>query len=180
MRATRRAAAHSMLWLTMALAATAAGALVRAGGEFQVNTYTTSRQKTPAVAADQDGDFIVVWTSLEQDAQSWGVFAQRFAPLPVGREVFGRAVEVAGLAVFFLDARELRRHAAVHAVGRFFQKAALVVLQGVLVHPGRRRQVVAVEIGDAGLADLVERVDGGGGFQGDLFNGHKRAVGRYD
>lgn len=33
------------------------------GNEFQVNSYTTGRQKAPAVAADADGDFVVVWES---------------------------------------------------------------------------------------------------------------------
>ena len=31
------------------------------------------------VAADDDGDFVVAWTSTGQDGQSYGVFAQRFA-----------------------------------------------------------------------------------------------------
>ncbi len=31
------------------------------GGEFQVNTYTTSSQKDPSVSLDADGDFVVVW-----------------------------------------------------------------------------------------------------------------------
>ena len=48
------------------------------GGEFQVNTYTTSEQWRPDVAADADGDFVVVWQSGDQDGSSWGVFAQRF------------------------------------------------------------------------------------------------------
>jgi hypothetical protein len=30
------------------------------GSEFQVNTYTTSAQGKPKVAADADGDFVVV------------------------------------------------------------------------------------------------------------------------
>ncbi len=34
------------------------------GGQFQVNTYTTSRQRGPAVAMDADGDFVVVWQSF--------------------------------------------------------------------------------------------------------------------
>jgi hypothetical protein len=29
------------------------------GGEFQVNTYTTSAQYNPQVASDSDGDFVV-------------------------------------------------------------------------------------------------------------------------
>ena len=33
------------------------------GAQFQVNTYTTSYQRRPAVAADAAGDFVVVWDS---------------------------------------------------------------------------------------------------------------------
>jgi hypothetical protein len=33
------------------------------GSQFQVNSYTTSWQTSPAVALDSDGDFVVVWTS---------------------------------------------------------------------------------------------------------------------
>jgi len=33
------------------------------GGQFQVNTYTTSYQFRPSVAAAPDGDFVVVWLS---------------------------------------------------------------------------------------------------------------------
>ncbi len=45
------------------------------GGEFQINTYTTDRQSSPAVAADPDGDFVVAWESLgsagtDTDAES--------------------------------------------------------------------------------------------------------------
>jgi hypothetical protein len=31
------------------------------GGEFQVNTFTLFNQRSPSVAADADGDFVVVW-----------------------------------------------------------------------------------------------------------------------
>jgi cysteine-rich repeat protein len=46
------------------------------GPEFQVNTYTTGRQTYPMVAADIDGDFVVVWDG--EDANDDGVFGQRF------------------------------------------------------------------------------------------------------
>jgi hypothetical protein len=48
------------------------------GGEFQVNTYSTSRQDYPAVAADARGNFVVAWESDGQDGDTAGVFAQRF------------------------------------------------------------------------------------------------------
>jgi hypothetical protein len=66
---------------------TSAGAAV--GAEFQVNTYTTNAQNSPAVAADADGDFVVVWTSqYGQDGSSGGVFGQRYtsAGAAVGAE----------------------------------------------------------------------------------------------
>jgi hypothetical protein len=47
------------------------------GGEFRVNTYTTSSQYSPAVASDAGGSFVVAWVS-DQDGSSWGVFGQRF------------------------------------------------------------------------------------------------------
>ena len=48
------------------------------GGEFQVNSYTTSSQGGPLVATDASGNFIVVWMSLNQDGNDWGLFAQVF------------------------------------------------------------------------------------------------------
>jgi hypothetical protein len=49
------------------------------GGEFQVNTYTTSHQGLPAVASDSSGNFVVVWTDrYGQDGDGSGVFAQRY------------------------------------------------------------------------------------------------------
>jgi hypothetical protein len=33
------------------------------GAEFQVNTYETGNQRNPSVAAEPDGDFVVVWSS---------------------------------------------------------------------------------------------------------------------
>jgi hypothetical protein len=54
------------------------------GSEFQINTYTTDDQVTPAVAADPAGNFVVVWQSGDyygsgQDGSSAGIFAQRFS-----------------------------------------------------------------------------------------------------
>jgi hypothetical protein len=49
------------------------------GSEFQVNTFTTSTQRRPAVAAGADGDLVVAWTSYGQDGSSFGIFAQRYA-----------------------------------------------------------------------------------------------------
>ncbi len=48
------------------------------GAEFQVNTYTTSYQFGPAIAADPSGNFVVVWNSFTQDGANGGIFGQRF------------------------------------------------------------------------------------------------------
>jgi len=50
------------------------------GGEFQVNTYTTSYQENPAVALDAAGDFVVVWGSdgsSGTDSSSYSIQGQR-------------------------------------------------------------------------------------------------------
>ena len=48
------------------------------GGEFQVNTFTTSYQQNPSVAMDGTGNFTVVWQSNTQDGSGNGVYAQRY------------------------------------------------------------------------------------------------------
>lgn len=51
----------------------------RIGSEFQVNTFTDDYQYRAAVAADDSGHFVVVWSSRgEQDGSSYGIFGQRF------------------------------------------------------------------------------------------------------
>jgi hypothetical protein len=64
------------------------GAGTPLGTEFQVNSYTTSYQRSPAVAADGSGNFVVVWESAAQDGSTSGVFGQRFdsAGIPQGSE----------------------------------------------------------------------------------------------
>jgi hypothetical protein len=48
------------------------------GDEFLVNAYTTGHQQDPKVASDASGDFVVVWTSLNQDGSGSGVFGHRY------------------------------------------------------------------------------------------------------
>jgi hypothetical protein len=50
------------------------------GPEFLVNTYTTNKQLRPSVASDEDGRFVVVWTSFTQDDGDYGsgIFGQHF------------------------------------------------------------------------------------------------------
>jgi hypothetical protein len=56
------------------------------GGEFRVNTYTTSHQGVPTVASDAASNFVVVWESPGHDGNS--LFGQRYASTgsPLGGE----------------------------------------------------------------------------------------------
>ena len=58
---------------------------VMQGGEFRVNTFTTSNQTRPAVAMDADGDFVVAWESYAQDSSGFGVYAKRYNSAGVTR-----------------------------------------------------------------------------------------------
>jgi large repetitive protein len=48
------------------------------GPEFQLNTYTTSSQYSPAVASDSSGNLVVVWQSYAQDGSTSDIFGQRY------------------------------------------------------------------------------------------------------
>lgn len=68
-----------------------AGDATPLGGEFQINTSTTSWQWEPTVDAGAEGDFVVVWQSYfspGSDTSFESVLGQRFDPdgLPVGPE----------------------------------------------------------------------------------------------
>src|SRR5688500_442573 len=72
------------------------------GSEFLVNTFTTNRQRVPAVTMDSDGDAVVAWQSLNQDnTNSYGVYAQRYdesnpdTAAPAVGGVFGNGVSIA-------------------------------------------------------------------------------------
>jgi hypothetical protein len=47
------------------------------GSEFQVNTFTPGSQFLPAVAMNANGNFVVAWTSENQDGSGYGIFARR-------------------------------------------------------------------------------------------------------
>jgi hypothetical protein len=49
------------------------------GPEFLVNSYTTGLQNHPAVAADADGNFVVVWTDHNEYEDGYGLRADIFA-----------------------------------------------------------------------------------------------------
>jgi hypothetical protein len=64
--------------LSVALGRVASAQVIPAGGEFQVNAYTTGDQNIPAVAMDANADFVVVWKSAGQDGDGNGVFWRTF------------------------------------------------------------------------------------------------------
>ncbi len=51
------------------------------GDEFAVNFYTTSNQRSPALAMDPDGSFVVGWSGA-QEGDTNGVSGRRFDAPP--------------------------------------------------------------------------------------------------
>ena len=49
------------------------------GAEFRASAYTTGLPRQPDVDMDQDGDFVIAWTSQYQDGSGDGVFAKSFS-----------------------------------------------------------------------------------------------------
>lgn len=47
------------------------------GDEFQLNTYIEGNQKSPAVAIRENGNFVTVWQSDDQDGSGWGIFGEK-------------------------------------------------------------------------------------------------------
>jgi len=60
----------------------------RVGPEFQVNTARAGSQLGSAVSMDSAGNFVVSWSSGDQDDSNWDVYGQRFDAqgTPLGRE----------------------------------------------------------------------------------------------
>ena len=67
----------------------AAWTQVRAGGEFQVNTYTTGPQSEPSAGVDDNGDFVIAWASSGEDgsgyAVRWHKYSASGVPLAAGQ-----------------------------------------------------------------------------------------------
>jgi hypothetical protein len=55
-----------------------AGTGLAAVSEFRVNTYTTGTQVTPAIASNDEGSFVIAWSSFGQDGSFFGIYAQRY------------------------------------------------------------------------------------------------------
>ncbi|SFI09369.1 cadherin repeat domain-containing protein [Planctomicrobium piriforme] len=48
------------------------------GGQVRANGRTTGHQMFPSVARDNDGDFVIAWSSYGQDGSNNGVYAKRY------------------------------------------------------------------------------------------------------
>jgi Ca2+-binding RTX toxin-like protein len=48
------------------------------GNQFRVNTYTPSDQILPSVATINESEFVVTWTSQNQDGSGYGIYQQKF------------------------------------------------------------------------------------------------------
>ncbi len=51
---------------------------VKVGSEFQVNSHTADTQRYAAIAALDNGGFVVTWQSNLQDGSSFGIYGQRY------------------------------------------------------------------------------------------------------
>ena len=59
--------------------------------EFRVNTYISNSQTNPAIAMAADGDYVIAWSSLQQEGDAYNVYAQRYS---VENEPRGEAFRV--------------------------------------------------------------------------------------
>jgi len=82
----------------------------KTGEEFQVNTTTEGNQKTPAVAMNDGGDFVVVWQGPGVSEED--IFAQLFS---AAGEPLGQELCVSG----FTESRQLCPSVAMSDDGRF-------------------------------------------------------------
>jgi hypothetical protein len=82
--------------------------------EFQVNSYTSYIQTDAAIAMDDEGDFVVVWTSIGQDGEPIvaGVFGKRY-------DSTGTAQGVEFLVTTYTRNRQLFPDVAMDADGDF-------------------------------------------------------------
>jgi hypothetical protein len=58
------------------------------GGEFLVNQFAAGDQVYPAAARNAAGNFVITWSSQNQDGSGWGVYARRYdaSGQPLGSE----------------------------------------------------------------------------------------------
>ena len=72
--------AAAVILMASGLSLVANAQVVKQGGEFQVNTFTSGHQENPKLATDAKGNFVVVWTR-RNDGDVDSVAAQRFSSL---------------------------------------------------------------------------------------------------
>jgi hypothetical protein len=65
-------------WDVYARQYTLSGGALVAGPEFQVNTVTAGCQQSPSIAADFNGNFVVVWQSDQDPGGGSGIYARRY------------------------------------------------------------------------------------------------------
>jgi hypothetical protein len=56
------------------------GEIVFQDTQFQVNTYNAigNSQLEPSIAMDDSGNFVITWSSQNQDGSEWGIFGRRY------------------------------------------------------------------------------------------------------
>ncbi|MCA9093850.1 MAG: cadherin repeat domain-containing protein, partial [Planctomycetaceae bacterium] len=87
------------------------------GDEFQINTHLTYDQRYPSVAMDEDGDFVVVWTSYSQSPDPY---------YNGGADIYGRRFDSSGapqneefLVSEYVDGAQFYPSVVVNAQGDF-------------------------------------------------------------
>jgi hypothetical protein len=120
-----------------------------AAGEFQVNTYTTHTQLSPAVAAGADGTFVVVWASDRQTQDGW------FCCFGYRHDLVGRRVSATGTPLggeFLVSTYTLKDHGAPSAAAGAAGDFVVVWRRGTLEGPegifGRRFTASGDPLGD--------------------------------
>ncbi|MFO0292588.1 MAG: beta strand repeat-containing protein, partial [Rhodospirillales bacterium] len=71
------------------------------GGEFRVNSFTTGSQTSPSVTSIGDGGFVVTWSSVDQDGDGNGIYAQRYTSAGVAAGSEFRVTSYVPLDEFF-------------------------------------------------------------------------------
>jgi hypothetical protein len=61
---------------------------LKTGTEFRVNSYTTGYQLDPSVSGLINGNFVICWSSEDQDGSGYGIYCQIFDPsgIKIGNE----------------------------------------------------------------------------------------------
>lgn len=67
-----------LILLTVSLFDISYGQNLILGNEFKVNTYSDTTQREPVIASDGFGNYLIVWSSINQDGSESGIYGQRF------------------------------------------------------------------------------------------------------